>query len=306
VLVRAQAGTFSWDGEAGAWRKAALFSVRERSLTAEGIRVYLEPLAAGPYEAVPMIRDSKGFGTAPLVAVDRGAWEALPPEEPVDFTNFTHGSRTRGREVSLVFNAVDGEEGLTEVLTTLSARGIRATFFVNGDFIRRNPEAVREIAASGHEVGSLFYAHFSLVDARLAVDAGFVKAGLARNEDDYHSVTGGELALLWHAPYYAVTSTIIAAAAEMGYTYAGRDVDPLDWVARTEANAARGISFPAADLVEKLLAGTRPGSIVPFQLGVVAGGREDYLFHKLDLVVNELGRRGYTVVPVSTLIERAR
>jgi len=92
----------------------------------------------------------------------------------------------------------------------------------------------------------------------------------------------------------------------MGYTYVGRDVDPLDWVATTEANAARGISFPAADLVEKLLAGIRPGSIIPFQLGLVAGGREDYLFHRLDLVVSELARRGYTVVPVSTLIERAR
>jgi len=306
ILARVEGRPFALDEKTGSWAPVGSFPVRERSLGSESLRVYLEPAAGGPYQAIPMVRDAKGYGTSPLFSADPAAMEPFPAEEPVDFANFSHGSRTRRREVSLVFNAIDSEEGLTDVLNTLSARGLRCTFFVNGDFIRRHPDAVREIADSGHEVGSLFYAHFVMTDSRLTVDAEFVKAGLARNEDDYHALSGRELSLLWHAPYYTVTSSILEAAAEMGYLYAGRDIDSLDWVARTDSNRARGISLPASDLVEKILGEKKPGSIIPVQLGTVEGGREDYLFHKLDLVVSELARQGYDIVPVSTLIEHAR
>ena len=35
-------------------------------------------------------------------------------------------------------------------------------------------------------------------------------------------------------------------------------------------------------------------------------GRDDYLFQRLDLLINGLLERGYSVVPVSTLIENAQ
>ena len=304
--ARVDGRPFVFDEEAGSWTPSPAFAVRDKALASENFRVYLEPAAAGPWASVPMVRDVKGWGTAALVPPPAASAEPFPAEEPVDFANVAHGSRTRRREVSLVFNVVESDEGLTEVLNTLSARGLRTTFFVNGQFIRRHPAAVREIADSGHEVGSLFYAAFNLTDARLTVDAEFIRAGLARNEDDYHAATGRELSLLWHAPYYIVNSPIIAAAAEMGYLYVGRDIDPLDWVARTDSNTARGIYFPAADLVERIAAEKKPGSIIPVQIGTAGTAREDYLFQKLDLVVSELARQGYDIVPVSTLIEHAR
>ena len=55
-------------------------------------------------------------------------------------------------------------EGLTKVLATLDEYKIRATFFLNGEFMARNPGAVREISASGAEAGSLFFANFDLTD----------------------------------------------------------------------------------------------------------------------------------------------
>ena len=129
------------------------------------------------------------------------AYEAFPAEEePADPALFAHGSRLRRREVALVFDAVDAVEGLASILSTLEEYGIRATFFVNGEAVRRYPDAVREIAEAGHEVGSLFFTHFNMTDARFQVDGEFIKHGLARAEDEYHAVTGRELALLWHAP----------------------------------------------------------------------------------------------------------
>ncbi len=307
VQTRIKDRAFAFDDAAGAWGKAAAYDVREKSVASEDYRVYLEASARGSYANAVMIRETKGFGTTPLFPAETAAYEPFPAaDEQVDFSNLSHGSRIRRREVSLVFNAVDSAEGLTFVLNTLSAYRVRATFFINGEFIRRYPDAVQEIAASGHEVGSLFYAHFNMTDARFTVDREFVRAGLARNEDDYFAATGRELSLLWHAPYYIVNSDILSAAATMNYAYAGRDLDSYDWVTATESNQARGIYMRAADLVERIVAEKKPGSIIPLQVGAGEGKREDYLFQKLDILINELVGRGYDVVPVSTLIEHAR
>jgi peptidoglycan/xylan/chitin deacetylase (PgdA/CDA1 family) len=307
VTTKTADRALAFDDGAGTWVTAASFAVHDASAASDSYRVYLEPSTRGSYENLPMVRDARGFGTVSLVPAETVVYEPFPAsDEKVDPTNVTHGSRIRRREVSLVFNAVDSAEGLTAILNTLSSYKVRATFFVNGEFIRRFPDAVQEIAASGHEVGSLFYANFNMTDARFTVDRDFVKAGLARNEDDYYAATGRELSLLWHAPYYIVTSDIITAAAEMNYTYVGRDLDSYDWVAATEGNQARGIYLPAADLVERIISLKKPGSIIPLQVGVGDGKRDDYLFQKLDIIINELERRGYDIVPVSALVEHAR
>jgi peptidoglycan/xylan/chitin deacetylase (PgdA/CDA1 family) len=307
VQIRQKQGVYSLDEATASWKSGGAFDVNDKSLGSDDYRVYLEPSTRGSYENHVMVRDAKGFGTVPLFPPEAAAYEPFPgADEPVDFSNFAHGSRLRAREVSLVFNATDSAEGLTEILNVLSTWNVHATFFVNGEFIRRYPDAVQEIAASGHEVGSLFSAYFNMTDSRFAVDKDFVKAGLGRNEDDYNVDTGRELSLLWHAPYYIVDSDIISAAAEMNYTYVGRDLDSLDWVAPTDANEVRGIYLPAADLVERLIALKKPGSIIPLQVGVSDGRRGDYLFQRLDILINELARRGYSIVPVSTLVEHAR
>jgi peptidoglycan/xylan/chitin deacetylase (PgdA/CDA1 family) len=307
ILASTPSGAYSFSQKTGSWKRTSGYAVRDRSVASDSYRVYLEASSRGSYENLIMVRDAKGYGTASLVPAQSILYEAFPAEDQaVDFSNFTHGSRIRRREVSLVFNAVDSVEGLTGILDTLSAYGLRSTFFVNGEFIRRYPAAVKEIADSGHEVGSLFSMYFNMTDSRYTVDAAFIKAGLAKTEDDYNAATGRELSLLWHAPYYIVNSDIIAAARQMNYAYVGRDLDTYDWVSRDSANRAMGIYQPAADLVERIIAEKKPGSIIPILVGTGDGKRDDYLFQDLDLVVNELVRLGYSIVPVSTLIEHAR
>jgi len=307
VLTRLKDRVFFFDESAGEWKNANAYAVREKSSASSNYRVYLEGSVRGSYASLVMVREARGFGTTPLFPPESTVYEAFPRTgEPVDFKNFTHGAQLRRREVSLVFNAIDSAEGLMPILNTLSTYRIRATFFVNGEFIRRYPDLVKEIADSGHEVGSLFYAYFNMTDSRFAVDRTFVKGGLARNEDDYFAATGRELSLLWHAPYYIVNSEIIAGGADMNYTYVGRDVDSYDWVAASESLDGKGIYLPAADIVEHIVAEKKPGSIIPLRVGVGEARRDDYLFQRLDLLINELARRGYEIVPVSSLIEHAR
>ena len=68
-----------------------------------------------------------------------------------------HGSRDR-RSIALTFD--DGPSETTPRLLELLARhGVRATFFVCGANVARLPDAAREIAAAGHEIGNHSYSH---------------------------------------------------------------------------------------------------------------------------------------------------
>jgi peptidoglycan/xylan/chitin deacetylase (PgdA/CDA1 family)/WD40 repeat protein len=288
------------------WRRLEeRVELRETGTASAGHRVYIEDTPVGNYRNMVMVRDARGYGTEQLFSYPERSYEPFPEQaQQVDFLNFTHGSRIRRREVALVFNAIDSVEGLTEILTVLKEYGIKATFFAGGEFIQRNPQAAQELADSRHEIGSLFYAHFNMTDARYRIDTQFIKEGLARNEDSYFRTTGSELSPLWHAPFYFVNSSIIRASREMNYTYVGRDVESLDWVPKTNCNDEMYKS--SRELVEMILEEKQPGSIIPIRIGTVAGGREDYLFQHLDLLINGLVSRGYAVVPVTTLIEHAK
>jgi len=310
VQVKVGERMFELDESTGLWSEIVDYSVGVAKVYSKEYRVYIEQAYGGSYNNIVKIRDNKGLtGTFSLFNPPKQQYERFPDrEEELVTASFSHGSRIRRREVSLVFNAVDNVEGLTEILNSLAEYNIRATFFVNGEFIRRHPDAVKEIAFSGHEVGSLFYTYFNMTDSRFTVDKEFIKRGLARNEDDYFVVTGKELSLLWHAPYYFVSTDIIDASEEMNYTYISRDLDPLDWATKEtiQNGMGGGLYYPSAVLVERIVEKKKPGSIVPIRIGKTDGERDDYLFHNIDLLLNGMISLGYTIVPVSTLMEHAK
>lgn len=293
--------------EPGAWSEStAQPGLRPRRTSSDSHRVYLEEVPDRVYGNMLMIRDRRKLVTTAVLEQESGRLEPFPAkDDPLDFETFDHGSRIRRREISLVFNVIGSVEGLPAVLSALDDYNLRCTFFVNGEAIGNYPDAIREIAESGHEVGSLFSMHFDMTDARFRLDKEFIKRGMAQNEDAFFTSTGRELSLLWHAPYYFVNSDILQASREMNYVYVGRDVDPLDWATRDMSITTRDIYYPSATLVERVISAKKPGSIVPILVGKPEGNREDYLFHVLDLLVDALIKRGYEIVPVSVLIEHA-
>jgi peptidoglycan/xylan/chitin deacetylase (PgdA/CDA1 family) len=291
----------------GSWSPAAVFVALPPSSSSSDYRVYLDALAAGSYRNALMVRSVKALGTHPLFPTPTTRYVAFPDrEEPrqVD-SSFDHGSRIRRRELALVFDAIGSAEGLVGVLNVLKDYDVTATFFVNGEFVRQSPGAARLLAGSGHEIGSMFFSAVDPTDARFKIGSDYVRRGLARAEDEWFAATGKELSLLWHMPYYTVNSDILAAGASMNYGYVGRDVDPMDWVTRSDAARLPGAYLDAHRIVEKVVAQAKPGSIIPIRLGTMDGNREDYLFRELALLVDDLMGMGYRIVPVSALIEHA-
>jgi peptidoglycan/xylan/chitin deacetylase (PgdA/CDA1 family) len=310
IIARSGGRFFSQGAEAagaGAWKEIQAYSPRPSATGSDSYRVYLENATAGPFKNLVMVRSIKAYGTTPVLPAPAAAYAPFPDrDEPRTGGVFDHGSRIRRRELALVFDALDSAEGITPVLNTLKDYGLSATFFVNGEFVRRNPGATRILAGSGHEIGSMFFTTVDPTDARFSADREYIRRGLARAEDEWYSATGKELALLWHTPYYSVNDDILDAGASMNYVCVGRDIDSLDWVSAKDADRLPGSYLSAHEMVERIVATARPGSIVPIRIGVPDGGRDDYLFLELALLVNALEDRGYDIVPVSTLIEHAK
>jgi peptidoglycan/xylan/chitin deacetylase (PgdA/CDA1 family) len=297
IVANAGGMWFATDG-ASPWTETPRPELRTSSQVSGRYRVYLEKQNSGPYENIPMIRNTTASGTSPLLRRVSYAGSGEDAGVPAQTTGGL-------RELAVCFDLYDDATGLPQVLGTLRHYGIKATFFVNGEFIRRFPGAVRDIVDDGHEAASMFFVPIDLSDSRYRINVDFISQGLARNEDEFYSATGRELALLWHPPYFALSSEFAAAAAKAGYKTIGRDVDPLDWVTRDAAAGRALVQYSAGEMIDRIMDTKKPGSVIPIRLGLLPGGRPDYLYNRLGVLLDALIRTGYSVVPVSTLIEHA-
>ncbi len=61
--------------------------------------------------------------------------------------------------VSLMFNVYWGTEYISQILNVLSENNATTTFFVGGIWASKNPETLRLIYESGHEIGNHGYLH---------------------------------------------------------------------------------------------------------------------------------------------------
>lgn len=310
ILMKMANKVYTTNAGESTWNSTSLFQIREPSNESQSYRVYFAESADGIFKNMIMVRkiEAETYGTFPLFEENKTIqYEPFPEkDDPVSFDVFNHGSRLRRREVAIVFNVINSIQGLPAILNILSEYHIKATFFINGEAIARYPGGIKEIANSGHETGSLFYAYFNMTDSKYSLDREFIKKGLGINEDEYFAATGYDLSLYWHAPYYFVNSQIIEVSREMNYTYIGKDVDTMDWVTENEIDITRGIYLSSAELINRIMTEKKPGSIIPVNVGLPGGRREDYLFKKLDILINALLNGGYSIVPVSTLIKHAK
>jgi peptidoglycan/xylan/chitin deacetylase (PgdA/CDA1 family) len=307
IAARSGDAWYLTDG-ASPWTATAAPALRVQRISSSRYRVYLENQGSGSYVNIPMVRNIASVGTFPLIAAGPAPSER-PPNTAADEDIagvFSHGNRGGLRETALVFDCIDDDAGLRTVLEVLERFGLKVTFFLNGEFIRRNPEAARSIAEAGHETASMFYAPIDISDARYRIDREFISRGLARNEDEFFKAAGSELSLIWHAPYYAASKETAEFAAAAAYRTIGRDVDPLDWIARNDAERTGLRQLSASAMIDRIMAQKRPGSIIPIRLGLLPGGRDDYLFNRIDVLLDALIREGYAVVPVSVLMEHGR
>ena len=118
-----------------------------------------------------------------------------------------------------------GVEG--RLLASLAAVDVRATFFLQGRWVRANPEQARGIAAAGHVIGNHSNYHApmdGLTDEALRQD-------VLKAEETIREITGVDPKPWFRCPFGAGMDDdrVLKLLEELGYSHVGWDVDPEDW-----------------------------------------------------------------------------
>lgn len=208
------------------------------------------------------------------------------------------------KKCALIIDAIDNDSGVAKILEVLNQYKIDATFFLNGEFIRRYPEVTKQIVKSGFDCASMFYSPIDLTLKDFLVDEDFIKKGLARNEDEFFYVSGKELLPLWHAPYHYSNDYIRNAGKKSGYNYVQAFTAYRDSVtAEKNIEDPSYLYLSACQLVELYTASLENKIVLPVTAGKVCGTRKDYLYEKLDLLICSIQNQGYEIVSLTSLID---
>ncbi|MCL2264951.1 MAG: polysaccharide deacetylase family protein [Treponema sp.] len=286
--VAAKSGNRWYVSDGFSWIPSSNVQLRPVFLSSDRYRVFLEPQSSGYFKNSLMVRNMQSANTSSLMSKHTA--------------NNSYKLSRRPVQTALCFDLYDDDTGLQQILRALRRYNIRATFFLNGEFIRRNPDAASAIAQAGHETASMFYAPIDLSDTRYRITREFITQGLARNEDEFYRATGKELSILWHPPFYRTSNFVNTAATSAGYKTVTRSYDAGDWISANDLLRLNLRQIMPSEMIEEIIKNIETDFVIPIRLGLLHGGRDEYLFQRIEVLLDALLRSGYVIVPVSNII----
>ncbi len=127
-------------------------------------------------------------------------------------------------EIALTYDDGPNLRATSQLLDVLAAHNTRATFFLIGQYVRREPALTREIAAAGHLIGNHTMTHPWLAWQT----AARIRAEL-RDCNQAIQDTLGAPVYYFRPPHGARRPFVLRAARELGLTAVQWNVMPKDW-----------------------------------------------------------------------------
>ena len=137
------------------------------------------------------------------------------------------------------------------ILNALKRHNVQATFFVVGNFLRDNPELVKQMLKEGHTVGNHTFHHPDM--SQIATKETFSRE-LKSVEALYKDITGKSMTRFYRPPQGKYSTENLQMAKDMGYHTFFWSLAYVDWLA--DAQPSKEEAF------DKLLGRIHPGAIV--------------------------------------------
>jgi peptidoglycan/xylan/chitin deacetylase (PgdA/CDA1 family) len=189
--------------------------------------------------------------------------------------------------VALTFDAGADSAPTTAILDTLALHHVHVTFFLTGEWVKKNPELTRRIIADGHEVANHSQTH---PDFRQLDDAAIAKE-LHLMAQAFFDATG-----IWPAPYFrppfgAYDERVLRAVIANGYLPIFWTLDSLDSVGETKS-----ADFLVDRLTNTLSATQLNGAILLCHIGNPSTAEA------LPRILDEFAKRGIIVTTLSQIL----
>ncbi len=178
--------------------------------------------------------------------------------------------------VALTFDDGPNPDYTRRVLEVLKTNGAHATFFVVGTNAEQYQSVLREIVASGNEIGNHTYSHANLTE----IDMSAVEMEIEKVNRAVKKATGKNASVI-RPPYGAYNDAVLEKLEQPVVLW---DLDTEDWDSR-DANT----------IVEHILAEVEDGDII------LMHDIYDSTAQAVELLLPRLKEMGYEVVSVSEM-----
>lgn len=185
-----------------------------------------------------------------------------------------------GKTISLGINCAWDNADIPQLLDILDKAGVKATFFVVGQWCDKYPESVKAIGDAGHEIGNHSDRHKDMTK----LDRAGIVEEIENASDKVEKITGTR-PKLFRAPSGAYNDLLVETARGLGYEVIQWDCDSIDWK-----------GYTADEICNKMEKKAGPGSITLFHSGA------KHTAEALPRVIEYLKGEGYTILPVSEMI----
>lgn len=184
------------------------------------------------------------------------------------------------KTVALSFDAAWGNEDTQQLIDILNDHGVKATFFLVGQWVDRYPESVKALADAGMDVmnHSDDHAHFSQLSEQDII------SNVNACNDKIEAITGTR-PTLFRCPYGEYDNHVVSAVNSMGMHVIQWNVDSLDWK-----------ELSAQEITARVTKQVVPGSIILFHNAAL------HTPEALPGIIEYLQQEGYEILPVSQLI----
>ncbi|AZN40900.1 polysaccharide deacetylase family protein [Paenibacillus albus] len=148
--------------------------------------------------------------------------------------------------VALMINVAWGNEYIPSMLATLKKENVKATFFLDGSWLKKNTDVAKTIQAAGHEISNHAYTHpnMSQLDRRSAYNQ------IAKTEALLQATL--HVKNKWFAPPSGdFNQMTVDVAAEQGLKTVLWTLDTVDWK-----------HPPAYSIIRKIRTRVEPGSLI--------------------------------------------
>lgn len=158
---------------------------------------------------------------------------------------------TNKKEIYITFDS-GFENGNTErILDALKKHGVKATFFLVGNYFETQPELVKRMAEEGHTIGNHTYSH---PDMSKIGDIQSFQTELQKNEALYRDILGSEMPKLYRPPQGKFCEENLKMAQQLGYSTVFWSLAYVDWYTDDQPTPEQAFS--------KLLPRIHPGAVV--------------------------------------------
>lgn len=192
--------------------------------------------------------------------------------------------------VALTFDAGANADAVAPIRRTLNETGVPATFFLTGQWVQRYPVRSARLGRE-HLIGNHTVSH---PDLTTLSDAA-VRTQIRTAQTMITTATGQDPRRFFRFPYGARDARVIRLANEQCYVPFRWTVDTLGWKGTTGGMSATAV-------VNRVLAGLRPGEIVLMHVGSHPTDHSTLDADALPRVIREIRARGYTFVRLSRVM----